>query len=171
MAKAMISAFDAVLDAEREAGLVGPGINFTATFSYALCPACGELGRRPALGQMALLRDAMNNPAKYSYVAHNNLAEAYRTRWINSFNTANSAKDLQQQFFTDYVNAFVMTPVFIGEYHNPKGESLSDLSEVLAMANGIELFYGISFFEYQAPHIKLARPRTRTCTEQQAKKH
>ena len=35
------STLDAMLDAERELGVTGRLINFTATFSYAICANCG----------------------------------------------------------------------------------------------------------------------------------
>ena len=59
LAKAIVSSFDAVLAAEEEAGVVGQLINFTATFSYAICTACPKNEGLPALGQMLLLEDAM----------------------------------------------------------------------------------------------------------------
>lgn len=46
-------------------GVTGPLINFTATFSYAICMACSRFKSNPALGQMAVLDDAMRNPAQY----------------------------------------------------------------------------------------------------------
>lgn len=51
LAKAIISAFDAVLDAEHEAKVTGSLINFTVTFSYAICRVCPEnQGTQPARG-------------------------------------------------------------------------------------------------------------------------
>ena len=61
LAKAIVSSFDAVLDAEKDARVVGTVINFTTTFSYAICTACPNNEGLPALGQMLLIEDAMRS--------------------------------------------------------------------------------------------------------------
>merc|ERR1719446_1289227 len=86
-AKVLISAFDAVLDAEKEFGMQEVQLQVTVTWSTALCPACVSHGNIPAVGQMAELRNAMENPAAYGYTPRNNLMEAYSRRFVNSFNT------------------------------------------------------------------------------------
>lgn len=155
MVRAIVSAFDAVLDAEREAGLgSAPAINFTSTISFALCPGCGTLGDAPALGQMVLIQHAMHHPERYGYQARNNLADNYRRRWVNSFNTANDALDLKAKFFDHYSTVFAETPVFIGEYHNLQKPLIPDLQGVLQLAAAMPLFLGISFFEYQVAYWK-----------------
>merc|ERR1740121_2633757 len=45
--KAMVSALDAVLDAEREAGVQGPRPNLTVTFSFSVCKFCARFGDMP----------------------------------------------------------------------------------------------------------------------------
>jgi len=154
MARAIASAFDGVLDAEREAGVVGEAINFTATISFAICTACPSHNDAPALGQMALIADAFHNPEMYGYEPKNDLAANFKKRWVHSFNTANDAEDLKKKFFARYQKAFTQTPVFIGEYHNLLKPLTSDVKDVLKLAGDMPLFLGISFFEFQVAYWK-----------------
>lgn len=154
MCKAIISAFDAMLDAEKAAGLRGAGINFTATFSFAKCTACGAFQHSPALGQMAELEKAMLDPASYGYRPKNDLARAYRTRWTHSFNTANTADELPGLFLNSYQQEFPTTPVFIGEYHRPGANLLTDLPRIFNESASSSLLLGASFFQYQVAYWK-----------------
>lgn len=154
LARAIISAFDAVLDAEQDAGVHGPFINFTATFSYAICSVCPKSHGLPALGQMLLVEDAMMHPEKYGYKPRHFLYAAYLRRWVNSFNTANEAADLHRTFFSHYEKSFSVTPVFIGEYHKPGGPVLQEVQQILQLADQMPLFLGINFFEFQVSYWK-----------------
>jgi len=154
MCRAIISAFDAMLEAEKEAGVTGPLINFTATFSYAICAPCTRFSGSPALGQMAQLDDAMRNPESYGYTPRNDITAAYKARWVHSFNTQNPATDLQHQFLDDYVAAFPRTPVYIGEYHRVGANQTEDLGMVLELAARNDLFLGIAFFQFQVAYWK-----------------
>lgn len=154
MCKAVISAFDSMLEAEKEAGVVGPLINFTATFSYAICSSCSQFSGKPALGQLAQLQDAMYHPESYGYTPRNNITAAYEARWVHSFNTQNPATDLQNQFLDQYNVAFARTPVYIGEYHRVGANQTQDLGMILDIASRNPLFQGISFFEYQVAYWK-----------------
>mmetsp|Transcript_57939 Transcript_57939/g.163598 ORF Transcript_57939/g.163598 Transcript_57939/m.163598 type:complete len:722 (-) Transcript_57939:277-2442(-) len=154
MCRAIISAVDAMLDAEREAGLTGPGINFTATFSFAVCLQCSRFNSMPALGQTWQLEDAMLNPTQYGYQPRNNLAEFYRTRWTHSFNTQNTADVVQQEFLSVYEDTFRSTPVFIGEYHSRGSDLAADIPAILELSRRSVLFAGISFFQYQVAYSK-----------------
>eukprot|EP00418_Pyrodinium_bahamense_P046315 CAMPEP_0179189388 /NCGR_PEP_ID=MMETSP0796-20121207/94016_1 /TAXON_ID=73915 /ORGANISM="Pyrodinium bahamense, Strain pbaha01" /LENGTH=388 /DNA_ID=CAMNT_0020893521 /DNA_START=69 /DNA_END=1231 /DNA_ORIENTATION=- len=142
------------LEAEKEAGVTGPLINFTATFSYAICAACTRFSGKPALGQIAQLDDAMHNPEKYNYTPRNNITAAYKARFIHSFNTQNPATDLQTQFLDEYNAAFPNMPVYIGEYHRVGANQTEDVSMILHIADQNPLFMGISFFEYQVAYWK-----------------
>ncbi|CAK8992582.1 unnamed protein product [Durusdinium trenchii] len=161
MARAVVSAFDGLLEAEKMANITGDLINITATFSYAVCIVCEELSYLPALGQMATLVDAMMNPESYGYEPRNNVTEAFWSRWTHSFNTNNPARDLKAQFFDRYPEHFPSTPVFVAEYHSvilqyltPVVTLQEDLAEVIDMANTSDLFLGISFFQYQVAYWK-----------------
>merc|ERR1719223_1928197 len=159
MCRAIISALDGMLDAEKEAGVEDPLINFTATMSYAVCLSCANFPGKPALGTISQLHDAMHNPKKYGYEPRNDILTAYKTRFTNSFNTQNPATDLEQQILDDYVKFFPSTPVYIGEYHHVGANQIEDLSIVFDLIEQIPLFLGISFFEFLVAYWKLGSER------------
>jgi len=147
--KAIISAIDGILVAEEEAGVVGPRPNITVTFSFTICGnRCEHLGWKPSLGQMWMLRDAMQHPEKYGYKPRNDLGEVYRTRFTHSFNTGNPSFDIPGLFLEAYEKEFPDTPVFIGEYHCPNQNAQIDVAKMLDIARNSALLQGISFFEY-----------------------
>lgn len=154
--KALVSAFDAVLDAEREVDAKGQAPNFTVTFSFGVCPKCPELGFKPALGQMLELKKAMRNPESVGYKQRNDLWLSYKTRFANSVNTANPYSDIRRLFLDDYDRLFQGTPVFIGEYHSPGyADQARDLAGILEVAaDPSTLLTGISFFEFQVRYDK-----------------
>lgn len=153
--KALVSAFDAVLSAEKEAGVVGDAPNFTVTFSFGVCPQCERYGYKPGLGQMLELRDAIRDPASVGYYPRNDLWTNYKFRFVNSVNTANPFTDIKRLFLDDYDVLFMGTPVFIGEYHDPDVYERQDLQGVLAIAEDEStLLSGISFFEFQVRYDK-----------------
>jgi len=149
--RALISAFDAVLEAEKEQGVTGPAPNFTITFSFGLCPKCAPNGDHPGLGQMLALRGTMREPELVRYEARNDLWELYQERFMNSINTASPAKDILHFFLEAYDSHFGGTPVFIGEYHSPSySKQAEDLKTIMKVAaDPANMLVGISFFEYQ----------------------
>jgi len=154
--KAIISAFDAVLEAEREAEVVGPLPNFTATFSYGICYSCNHTTREiPAFGQMDALREAMRNPQSLGYSPRNDLWDAYQQRFTNSVNTENPAEDYKADFQDRYDANFQGTPVFIGEYHSPPWDQQEDLPKILDLStDNSSLLIGVAFFEFQVRYDK-----------------
>lgn len=154
MCRAIISAFDGMLEAEKQAGVSGPLINFTATFSFAVCRSCEFQCGKPGLAQMAQLDDAMHNPEKYDYSPKNNITAAYKARWTHSFNTANPAADVKRLFLDFYEEAFPAVPVYIAEYHLVGANQNEDLQQILAYAESSPLLLGISFFQYQVAYTK-----------------
>eukprot|EP00437_Effrenium_voratum_P004966 CAMPEP_0181426298 /NCGR_PEP_ID=MMETSP1110-20121109/15591_1 /TAXON_ID=174948 /ORGANISM="Symbiodinium sp., Strain CCMP421" /LENGTH=693 /DNA_ID=CAMNT_0023549489 /DNA_START=33 /DNA_END=2114 /DNA_ORIENTATION=+ len=152
--RAIVSAIDGMLDAEKEAGAKSNLVNFTATFSFGVCTACKGSKNKPSLGQMLELQRAMENPEAYGYKAKNDLAKVYQTRFTNSFNTNNPATDIQPLFLNDYEANFKSTPVFIGEYHSTMVSIGKDLTTILEVADKSSSLVGISFFEYQVRYDK-----------------
>lgn len=154
--KVLVSAFDAILDAEREARAWGQAPNFTVTFSFGVCPQCSQWGTKPALGQLVDFRRAVKDPASVGYTARNDLWYAYTKRFTNSVNTCNPYSDIRPMFLDDYDGAFQGTPVFLGEYHSPKfADLVRDLAGILELAaDPLTLLMGISFFEFQTRYDK-----------------
>eukprot|EP00450_Noctiluca_scintillans_P008636 CAMPEP_0194503766 /NCGR_PEP_ID=MMETSP0253-20130528/28562_1 /TAXON_ID=2966 /ORGANISM="Noctiluca scintillans" /LENGTH=739 /DNA_ID=CAMNT_0039346081 /DNA_START=99 /DNA_END=2318 /DNA_ORIENTATION=+ len=167
VAKSLISAFDGILDAEREMGVVEPTLNFTVTMSFAVCTKCSSFTTKPALGMMDEFKRAMLDPESVGYKANNDLRAAFFNRFENSFNTANPANDMNPLFLDDYKTHFQGTPVYIGEYHKPSIPKnnrvlcpsanrcqLDDLKAILRIAESDEVLAGISFFEWQVRYDK-----------------
>lgn len=154
--KALISAFDAVLSAEQDAAVEGLAPNFTVAFSFGRCRKCSGFPDAPSLGQMLELRQAMQFPDTVNYSARNDLWWAYQRRFVNSFNTQNSALELPRLFLDEYDRNFQGTPVFIGEYHSPVVmDQRADLHKILELASDSKrMLAGISFFEFQVRYDK-----------------
>jgi hypothetical protein len=152
--RAIISAIDGMLDAEKEIGAKTNLPNFTATFSFGVCNACKGGNNKPALGQMLDLRQAMEKPEDFGYKPKNDLASFYKTRFTNSFNTANPARDIKPMFLNAYEAAFPDVPVFIGEYHAPEFDSGKDLQAIVNLTLTSNALVGISFFEFQVRYDK-----------------
>lgn len=154
MAKGIISALDGMLDAEAEAGIQGPLIDFTATFSFGICSTCQTLKTYPALGQMYEVQHALLNPEEYGYTPRNDLAKFYRTRWIHSINTNAPASFVKTAFLEPYEKHFAGIPVTIEEFHTPGKNARDDLQEILQMAQSSSVLRGVSFFEFQVRYDK-----------------
>lgn len=167
VAKSLISAFDGILDAEKEAGVVEPTLNFTVTMSFAVCHKCSHFKTKPALGMMDELKRAMLDPEYAGYEAKNDLRTAYFHRFENSFTTANRAHEIIPLFLHDYKSHFQETPVFITGYHTPHiprhGDpwcpsphrcQYDDLKAILHIAETETALSGISFFEWQVRYDK-----------------
>merc|ERR1711920_975137 len=154
MCRAIISAFDGMLEAEKEAGVTGALINFTATFSFAMCSSCEYSQDKPALAQMLQLDDAMRHPWKYGYTPRNDITTAYLERFTHSFNTQNPASDVEPLFLNAYAERFPSMPVYIAEYHRPGANQSQDLDLILQIAEASDLLLGISFFQFQVAYWK-----------------
>lgn len=158
--KAMLSAFDGVLDAEKEAGLEsGPLPDFSVSFSFAECPWCLRSGDVPAVGRMAELASAMRHPSSVSYRPRNDLWAAYRARFENSF-AVNASAGLPLEgvlpqigsMLAEYERSDFEAPVFISEFAASSaarlGETLQDLAARSKVGAG--LLSGASVLQFQA---------------------
>jgi len=154
--RALISGLDGMISAEKELNVTGPAPNFTVAFSFGRCDLCSDKGNFPGIGQMLELRRYMKNPKLLNYTARNDMWLAYKTRFINSFNTANPAIDIRPLFLDEYDREFPQTPVFLGEYHSPNfGDQRTDLHRIMEIAaNESTMLIGLSFFEFQKRYDK-----------------
>eukprot|EP00440_Ansanella_granifera_P008296 gb/GFBE01008982.1/.p1 GENE.gb/GFBE01008982.1/~~gb/GFBE01008982.1/.p1 ORF type:complete len:797 (+),score=181.71 gb/GFBE01008982.1/:1-2391(+) len=149
-AKAIATGIDGVLEAEKEAAVTGPKPNLTVTFSFANCAACTKFGNLPGLGQMWMMRDALQHPEKYGLSPKNDLNEFFNTRFTFSFNSGNPSEEIKSLFLDLYEKEFPTTPIFVAEYHNPGNKhTQKDLENILSIAEESPLLLGISFFEFQ----------------------
>jgi hypothetical protein len=153
LGRAAASALDAVLDAEKELKVQGVLPNFTVTFPFKKCHGCAHFGDHPALGQMAELRAALQNPEKVGYTPNNDLWAAYQARFVNSVDTSHSFTDFRRYFLELYDGTFQGTPVFISKYRvqNVWIDLRDELQSVLKTAeSGSSMLTGIAFYEFQA---------------------
>jgi len=157
--RAMISAFDAVLQAEKDVGVTGNPVSITVTFSYAV------FNGPPALGQMKDFHECILDPSgpPTRYTPRNDVLRAYKARFVNSFNTANPALSVKNEFLDKYAEAGFWTeelkiPVFIGEYHSVFVDLEEDLPSMMKAAvedrSKHPFFLGYSFFEYSVRYDK-----------------
>jgi len=153
--RAMVTTFDAILQAEKDVGVTGNPVSFTVTYSFA------KLSGPPALGQMMDLKRCMENPhaAPTLYSPINDVTTAYRTRFVNSFNTASPHTAIKKEFFDVYNGSGfwdenLMIPVFIGEYHSVHVPLQQDLLNMSGMVLEYPFFMGYTFFEYQIRYDK-----------------
>mmetsp|Transcript_106264 Transcript_106264/g.205746 ORF Transcript_106264/g.205746 Transcript_106264/m.205746 type:complete len:729 (-) Transcript_106264:42-2228(-) len=152
--KAIISALDGILSAEKEANVHGDLIKFTATFSFGICEACSKYTTLPALGQMYNLRAAMLDPSTVGYRPKNDLRAAYESRFHHSFNVQSPAKFIQEKFLKFYAGEF-QEQLFIGEYHAPTVPQSDDMAAILNLAEDpTNKFMGICYFEFQKSYWK-----------------
>jgi len=153
--RALITALDAILQAELDVGVTGNPVAFTVTFSYATTSG------PPALGQMMDLHRCIMNPqaAPTLYTPRNDILKAYRTRFVNSFNTFSPYFNVQSEFLNIYNRSGfwdhnLKMPVYIGEYHSVKFSLQEDLSQMQRIVPEYPFFMGFTFFEYQVRYDK-----------------
>ncbi|CAE7900351.1 unnamed protein product [Symbiodinium necroappetens] len=162
--RAMASVFDAILEAEKDVGVTGNPIALTITWSFALFPDANVHPNAPALGQMeefwaCLQKGTEKEPINYT--PRNDLVQAFRKRFVHSFNTANKAREVANMMLNKYSQSSFWTPtlkvpVFIGEYHSVHGNMEEDLTEAVQLAKSprYPYFMGYSFFEFSRSYWK-----------------
>jgi len=149
----VITAIDAVLEAEKLFGIVKHLPLLSASFSFQTCKGCQRHSKLPALGQMAQLRASFLDPLSVGYKPRNDLKQAYTDRFVNSFSAEDASAREIQAFQTLYDKHFAGTRVFISDLHLAKSASKEDLNTVLKLArNPHTMLRGFSFSEFQARH-------------------
>merc|ERR1719482_1813864 len=115
------------------------------------------------------LHDAMENPSSVGYeFKTKNALQAYKNRWVHSFNAFVGADMMVDQFLSKYTklpfnqgkDAKDMVPVFMGEYGNPHlaKEDVkleADLKAAIAIVRDkTNPFIGINFFQFMIAYWK-----------------
>lgn len=181
-AKVLASAFDGLLSAEADMGIVGPRPFVTATVSYARCPKCksvnqgfpGLTAKTPFVPFVADQLLAFSKPQEFvAYDPRNNLQCAYTQRWVNSFNTPRPAAALcetEDRALQSYMNTpLADVPVYIGEFHggnldpNAFGQDIMKVKQMVLNKDAGKKgncrktsnpLVGFSIFEYQMSYWK-----------------
>ncbi|CAE8685803.1 unnamed protein product [Polarella glacialis] len=155
--RAMVSSWDAILQAEKDLGVTGNPIAFTVTFTFASWGAGA-----PGLSQMQDFYHCLKNPgaAPTLYTPKNDVLKAYNERFVNSFNTNNPAADVKRLLIDKYARSFwnsaLKIPLFIGEYHSTYKAVRQDLKDMMAVASDqrYPFFMGLNFFEFSVRYDK-----------------
>mmetsp|Transcript_34800 Transcript_34800/g.62697 ORF Transcript_34800/g.62697 Transcript_34800/m.62697 type:complete len:467 (-) Transcript_34800:37-1437(-) len=174
--KAVLSGLDGILSAEKAQG-VQPWTNgklprLTATWSFALAAngkeVCTETYHPfiqnitsecgPGLTFMVQFYRVVQDPkGTLGYTPKNDIAAAFKSRFINSFNTFVDAEQIQLQFMEKYnkLSFFKGVHVYCGEWNprpvRPQKELVKDLK---ALFQPGEPFIGVSYFQYQVAYNK-----------------
>mmetsp|Transcript_21378 Transcript_21378/g.49732 ORF Transcript_21378/g.49732 Transcript_21378/m.49732 type:complete len:479 (-) Transcript_21378:141-1577(-) len=175
---AMVSAFDGLLSAEKAAGVQpwedGSLPRITCTWSYSngralgedICkPEYGILDRSkecgPGLAFMVQFARVIADPEKYvGYTPQNDLAAAFRTRWINTVQLFVHAEQVEREFLEPYMKLEQTKdiPVVATEWDTPPFDKsvpmLQDLRKLESMRTVHPNFWGVSFFQYQVAYEK-----------------
>jgi len=155
---ALITAIDAVLEVEKLFGIVKNLPWLSASFGFQTCKGCGQYSKVPALGQMAQLRTSFFDPSSVGYAPRNDLRQAYKNRFVNSFSAEEASAVEIMAFQTLYDKHFAGTRVFISDLHLAKTAATEDLRlenlvTVLNLArNPQTMLRGFSFSEFQMRH-------------------
>jgi len=157
--KAVISALDGVLAAEKEAGVDGGRVKLTATWSFALRTSIDGLVSGPGIFGFQDIAAAIKDPSIAGYEPRASLADlgdAFAKRWVHSLNTQAPWAFVDEMISKDYAR-FGSTPWFIGEYGangQPAARIQSDLESMLAAADRGDGFVGAAFFQFQTAYEK-----------------
>eukprot|EP00931_Biecheleriopsis_adriatica_P004904 TRINITY_DN106498_c0_g1_i1.p1 TRINITY_DN106498_c0_g1~~TRINITY_DN106498_c0_g1_i1.p1 ORF type:complete len:479 (-),score=106.85 TRINITY_DN106498_c0_g1_i1:9-1445(-) len=158
--KATISALDAILVAEKEAGITAGRVKLTTTWSFAAvdsidgkCLQCpGYFGFHDMLAVIA-------DPSIANYKPRSLLKDmqaAFHGRWVNSLNVQAPFKYVHDLISKNYA-PFGNMPWFIGEYgalDQPRSVIEGDLKSMDELAKSDDPFFGGAMFQFQTAYYK-----------------
>jgi len=154
--KAMLSALDGVLAAEREAGIEPGRVKLTVTWSFGMMPSIDGKEGGPGLFGFQDTVAGIADPTIANYTprsSHADLQQAFRTRWIHGVNTQAPWSFVKSVIAGNYAK-FSPTPWFIGEY-GANGQTLATIQADLEdMQKTSGDFLGAAFFQFQTAHFK-----------------
>jgi len=152
--RAVLSAMDGLLSAEKDAG-VSPGrVNLTVTWSFAMLTSIDGKLTGPGVFGFQDMVAGIADPSIADYkprMGKEALQEAFRTRWVNALNAAAPYSYIQQQVDKVY-KRFEPTPWFIGE-HGMEWQTQAAITDDMvnshrnASADGP--FNGLFVFQFQ----------------------
>merc|ERR1740121_1171707 len=159
--KAMLSALDGVLAAEREAGVKASHVRLTVTWSFGMMPSIDKVESGPGLFGFQDTIAGIANPQIADYTprtSQQELEHAFKTRWMHGVNTQAPWSFVKEVIGNKYADRFSPIPWFIGEYGamgQPATTIQSDLEDMQTTAEteGSD-FAGAAFFQFQTAHFK-----------------
>jgi len=157
--KAMLSAMDGILAAEREAGVQPGRVKLTVTWSFGMMPSIDGKEGGPGLFGFQDTVAGIANPQIANYTPRSTLADlqdAFTKRWIHGVNTQAPWSFVKSVIANNYAK-FAPIPWFIGEY-GANGQSQAtiqaDLEDMQKTAEEDDNFLGAAFFQFQTAHFK-----------------
>lgn len=158
--KAVLSALDGVLAAEREANVSAGRVRLTATWSFAQRTSIdGKLTGPGTFGFQDMVA-GIADPLIANYTPRSEMSalqEAFSTRWIHGLNTQAPWAFVKEMVSNSY-KEFLPMPWFIGEY-GANGQTKEVIQQDLeAMALEAQSddshFAGVAFFQFQTAFEK-----------------
>jgi hypothetical protein len=158
--RAVLSAMDGVLAAEKERGVKNGTVNFTASWSFAkLTSADGTVTGPGFFGFQDIVLGA-NDPWKYAgykpVVGLDAVADAFRTRWTHSMSAEVDPESLQTNVFDKLksLSAVKSTPWFISSFRSEQPLKTTDklkqeIEFLDSEAKKGGAFLGVSIYQFQ----------------------
>jgi len=160
--KAVISALDGVLAAEREAGVQAGRVKLSVTWSFAMMSSIDGKEDGPGVFGFQDTVAVIANPSIAKYTprsSHAQLEHAFKTRWVHGVNTQSPWIFIKEKIFDNYAR-FSPIPWFIGEY-GANGQFAAtiqgDLEDMQRTAERSSDFLGTTFFQFQTAYWKTAK--------------
>jgi len=158
--KAALSALDGVLAAERELGIANVSrVKLTVAWSFGLRTSIDGKVSGPGIYGFQNIVAGIQDPSLAGYHPRSSaeeLAEAFRTRWVHCVNT-NSPWDFVRENIGSAYDQFLPTPWFIGEYgasQQPEAIIRNDLMDMQREAEAGGAFMGVAFHQFQTAYWK-----------------
>jgi len=158
--KAVLSALDGFLAAEKEAGIKPGSVNLTTTWSFAVTDSIdGKCKKCPGYFGFQDMLAVMKDPSLAKYTLKSNaseVADAFDKRWVNGLNVQAPWSYVKDTITKNYA-PFGNRPWFIGEFGDLKQPHETLKNDVKAMheyATNTSLFLGATVFEFQTAYFK-----------------
>jgi len=157
--KAVLSALDGVLAAEREAGVDAGRVRLSVTWSFAMMDSIDGKVNGPGVFGFQDMVAGIANPQIAKYTPRSSQAElesAFKTRWVHGVNTQSPWLFVKEMIASKYAN-FAPIPWFIGEYganRQPAARIRSDLEDMQRTAEANTGFLGSVFYQFETAYWK-----------------
>eukprot|EP00490_Sorites_sp_Unknown_P022574 CAMPEP_0114677806 /NCGR_PEP_ID=MMETSP0191-20121206/50974_1 /TAXON_ID=126664 /ORGANISM="Sorites sp." /LENGTH=365 /DNA_ID=CAMNT_0001950913 /DNA_START=32 /DNA_END=1129 /DNA_ORIENTATION=+ len=160
--KAVISALDGVLAAEKEAKIDAGDVKFAVTWSFAMRTSIDGKVQGPGTFGFQDVIAVVEDPSLVNYTCrtpHDKLKKAFYARWVHGLNTQapwTFVRDFVTRHYELY-DGFGGFSWFIGEY-GANGQTkeliVSDLESMEEKAKSDKHFLGSAFFQFQTAYSK-----------------
>lgn len=157
--KAVLSALDGVLSAERDAEVEPGRVKLAVTWSFAMRTSIDGSVEGPGTFGFQDMVAAVADPSIANYEPRSSakqLQKAFSTRWMHGLNTQ-APWTFVHEFVSQHYAQFEPTPWFIGEYGangQPEATIKADLLSMQSTASEGGTFLGAAVFQFQSAYNK-----------------